>query len=684
MKKALLTVLGVLILVCILTFTAFAENTSGVLDSGECGADGDNVTWTLYKDGELVISGEGEMMNFGFHCAPWYESYSDDIKKVVVEKGVTSIGDNAFTNFYYTTVFKIAESVASIGQYSFGWTAFDHVLSTTTDFDEIKLPESVTFIENRAFYGSHIKQMVIPEKITIIKNSTFSNCIELDSVVIPSGITIIEDNAFANCSEIDTVYFRGTEEQWNNITFGTGNGYLKSAENIVFNAVCHDYEENVVAPTCMEKGYTEYICKICDESYIDADSYTDLVEHQTTNGNCNVCGMFVVEEYAEISLSISLSTDSRVVWSLSNNNAEIVSTGFSKVAWGSYVNVTASATIKGLTEGKTTLIATVNGNVVSTAEIEVIKHEHSYYTTVVSPTCTEKGFTKYVCGCGDSYTDTLVDATGHTEVKLEGKSATCTESGLTEGKKCSVCNEILVEQTEVPATGHTEVNLEGKSATCTESGLAEGKKCSVCDEILVAQTEIPATGHTEVKLEGKSATCTETGHTEGKKCSVCDEILVAQIEIPATGHTEVKLEGKSATCTETGLTEGKKCSVCEEILVAQKEISATGHVLSEWIVKTPAKVGVKGLEEQKCTVCNTVVNKRDIPALAEVVTNKVGDVNGDGEITASDARIALRISAGLETLESANAVLDVIDINKDGEITASDARTILRKSAGLE
>ena len=62
----------------------------------------------------------------------------------------------------------------------------------------------------------------------------------------------------------------------------------------------------------------------------------------------------------------------------------------------------------------------------------------------------------------------------------------------------------------------------------------------------------------------------------------------------------------------------------------------------------------------------------------------LGDVNGDNQITAEDARLALRLSAGLETLEKLNVTVAVVDYNKDNQITAEDARRILRKSAGLE
>ena len=175
--------------------------------------------------------------------------------------------------------------------------------------------------------------------------------------------------------------------------------------------------------------------------------------------------------------------------------------------------------------------------------------------------------------CGESYGE-LAD---HTEETLEAVAPTCTQTGLTEGKKCSVCGEILVAQEEVPALGHTEETLEAVAPTCTETGLTEGKKCSVCGETLVAQEEVPALGHTEETLKAVAPTCTETGLTEGKKCSVCGETLVTQTVVNALGHTPVVDEAVAPTCAKTGLTEGSHCSVCGETLVAQTVVNTIAH-----------------------------------------------------------------------------------------------------------
>ena len=383
----------------------------------------------------------------------------------------------------------------------------------------------------------------------------------------------------------------------------------------------HNYTSVLTAPTCTEKGYTTYICS-CGDAY--NDNFVDAIGH------------------AEEVLSA----------------------------------VAPTCTKTGLTEGKKCSVC----NEILVAQEVIPVTEHNYTSVLTAPTCTERGYTTYTCSCGDTYSDNFVDAKGHSEEVIPAKSATCTKIGYTEGKKCSDCGKILVAQEKTAALGHKNVVIIGKSATCIETGLTEGKKCSVCGEILVAQEEIPATGHKEEVIPGKSSTCTETGLTEGKKCSVCNEILVVQEEIPAIGHKEKVIPGKSATCTEKGLTEGKKCSSCGEILVAQKEIAAKGHTPGSWEVSKKAEIGKEGKEVKKCTLCKAVVDERAIAALKE--EGKPGDVDGNGKITAADARLALRISAKLE--KATEYQTRIADMDKNNKITAADARKILRISAKLE
>ena len=162
-------------------------------------------------------------------------------------------------------------------------------------------------------------------------------------------------------------------------------------------------------------------------------------------------------------------------------------------------------------------------------------------------TCTSDG-NKICTVCGATEP---IPATNHKW--KDGKPATCSSEG---SRICTVCGATE----NIKKLPHTEITITGKAASCTETGLTEGKKCSVCGEITVAQKTINKIAHTEVSIPGKDATCTETGLTEGKKCSVCGEVLVKQQIIPVTDHKYVSKK-VPATTTSKGYTK-HTCSIC--------------------------------------------------------------------------------------------------------------------------
>ena len=120
---------------------------------------------------------------------------------------------------------------------------------------------------------------------------------------------------------------------------------------------------------------------------------------------------------------------------------------------------------------------------------------------VKDPTCTENGIITYIANFKNNAfkpQTKIVDdkkATGHKVVVDQGKKATCTEDGLTEGKHCSVCKEVIKKQEVIPATGHKVVVDQAKEATCTNTGLTEGIHCSICNKIIKKQEIIPALGY---------------------------------------------------------------------------------------------------------------------------------------------------------------------------------------------
>lgn len=130
----------------------------------------------------------------------------------------------------------------------------------------------------------------------------------------------------------------------------------------------------------------------------------------------------------------------------------------------------------------------------------------------------------YSCkACGELGTDTfeIGNPLGH-----DMQAATCTEPST-----CSRC-----PHTEGEALGHEEVIDAAVAATCTETGLTEGKRCARCEVVLKAQEVVKALGHTAAKDAAKAPTCEEPGKTEGSHCSVCDKVLVEQKVIEALGH----------------------------------------------------------------------------------------------------------------------------------------------------
>ena len=138
-----------------------------------------------------------------------------------------------------------------------------------------------------------------------------------------------------------------------------------------------------------------------------------------------------------------------------------------------------------------------------------VECEHNFDSFIVTePTCQTRGYTTYICSiCNDSYVDDYVDALGHTEETIPAIAPTCTETGLTEGVKCSVCGETHTEQKELPANGHTpanEIEEHFVAPTCTENGSKDVVVyCSVCKEEISRETvTLEATGHIDNDGDG--------------------------------------------------------------------------------------------------------------------------------------------------------------------------------------
>ena len=140
---------------------------AAAVSTGKCG---DNLTWTLDNSGTLTITGNGAMDNYDMYTVdpPWYKNLSN-IKTLVIDGGVSSIG-------------------------------------------------------NSSFHGApNLSKVMIAEGVKEIRWGAFYYCERLSSITIPRSMTEIASVAFMDCKNIKDIYYGGSEAQWKAITIGDGN-----------------------------------------------------------------------------------------------------------------------------------------------------------------------------------------------------------------------------------------------------------------------------------------------------------------------------------------------------------------------------------------------------------------------------------------------------------------------------
>ena len=168
-----------------------------VIDSGNCG---EKVTWSLNNTGTLTISGTGQMNNYDYEedsYPPWYD-YTDSIESVLINSGVTSIGNQAFSGCSLLIAVTIPGSVTTIGDDAFSY----------CNLESITIPNSVTSIGERAFFDCDLLESItIPNSVTSIGSYAFSDCEGLTVVTIPDSVTHLGSYAFKNCYELKTVNY---------------------------------------------------------------------------------------------------------------------------------------------------------------------------------------------------------------------------------------------------------------------------------------------------------------------------------------------------------------------------------------------------------------------------------------------------------------------------------------------
>lgn len=179
-----------------------------IVASGACG---DKLTWKMDDIGTLTISGSGDMENYSYdNRSPWYQT-GYQVTDVIIEDGVTSIGEAAFDGCQRMASVEIPVSVTSIGAKAF---------SSCGLLENIIIPDGVTSISGQTFeYCRELVSVVIPSSVTSIGNNAFYYCSALTSVNIPNSVTNIGDSAFCNCGALTSVTLPASLPIINNQTF---------------------------------------------------------------------------------------------------------------------------------------------------------------------------------------------------------------------------------------------------------------------------------------------------------------------------------------------------------------------------------------------------------------------------------------------------------------------------------
>lgn len=224
---------------------AFAAQQVTTLHEGTCGSE---ISWTLDSNGTFTLSGSGHMLHYtgpGSGDAPWLK-YHDQIRTVVIEEGITGIGNYAFFQCTGLERISLPQSLTAICDYAFwgctkltevtfpdGLQAIRHNAFADCGLTSVTLPASLTELGSNVFArNTSLRTAMLMGPLSQIPSGTFSGCAALEELFLSSAITHIA--SFDGCKSLRNVYYTGTTTQWHEIHLPTDKNDPLNKANITF------------------------------------------------------------------------------------------------------------------------------------------------------------------------------------------------------------------------------------------------------------------------------------------------------------------------------------------------------------------------------------------------------------------------------------------------------------------
>ena len=378
-------------------------------------------------------------------------------------------------------------------------------------------------------------------------------------------------------------------------------------EYVEIPATGHSHDAVVTNPTCTEQGYTTHTCPDCTDTYVD--TYVDALGHTASSE--------VEENRVEADCENNGSYDTVIYCAVCGE--EFVRSSHTITATGHDYQETGRQDATCVVDGYIDYECTVCHET-KRETIACVGH-HDYDKQVIGATCEGAETVRSTCKvCSFTFDEAVGEPLQHVHgeaVKENILAADCVNPGSYDSViYCDVCDaELSRENVVVDPLGHTETTDSAIAPTCTETGLTEGKHCSVCDTIIEAQQVVDALGHDYVPTV-TAPTCSAQGYTT-HDCSRCDDSYVdSYVDPNPLSHRGVITKDEvKATCTETGLTFQIECGDCHIVLAAQKTtpIDPDNHNYID--VVTEATCLDDGFTTHTCSRCDDTYKDAFVDAL---------------------------------------------------------------------